>query len=255
MSPTMPDTPATAADPAVRGGAPRVAGKPIPDDLIDKVDERRLTKLERAVRRTRRWLTHYPDGEPREDGEWGLPDGRVAVKPLPEGEVAKAFLLFRDAIPALTAELRGLMARRVLLMEENNLLHEAVRELHWSARRYCDGRSTYAVGAFNDITRKLLAADVRLDTPDGGPWARDGMGRAYDGLSDEEAASVRAPSAVERTAWARIEALEAENQRLRAWMATVCDRMPEDGTARDAAEWVEADAEKVLTRTNAGEAS
>jgi len=57
---------------------------------------------------------------------------------------------------------------------------------HW-ARRYCDGRMTYVVKEFNAITRALKAAGVPLESPDGTIWARDGMGRAYDGLSPEEA--------------------------------------------------------------------
>lgn len=55
--------------------------------------------------------------------------------------------------------------------------------LHWMARRYADGRSSYSPGLFNDITRKLLAAGVELKTPH---FARDGMGRRFDRLTDEQ---------------------------------------------------------------------
>lgn len=57
--------------------------------------------------------------------------------------------------------------------------------LHWMARRYADGRSSYSPGLFNGITRKLLAAGAELKTPH---FARDGMGRRFDGLTDEQVA-------------------------------------------------------------------
>ncbi len=67
-------------------------------------------------------------------------------------------------------------------------LVEVVREFHWLARRYCDHRMSSAVGAFNAAVRWLLARGVRLDpTGDATIWARDRMGRAYDGLSEAEA--------------------------------------------------------------------
>lgn len=67
-------------------------------------------------------------------------------------------------------------------------LEEIVILLHWTSRRYCSGRSSYIPHAFNAATRALLALGVRLTPADGTLWARDGMGRAYDGLSDAEAA-------------------------------------------------------------------
>ena len=60
-----------------------------------------------------------------------------------------------------------------------------VMSLHWMARRYADGRSSYSPGLFNGITRKLLGAGVELKSPH---FARDGMGRRYDGLTDEQVA-------------------------------------------------------------------
>mgnify|MGYP001603791364 CR=1 FL=1 len=68
------------------------------------------------------------------------------------------------------------------------LLERAVKELHWMARRYADGRKTYVTSSLNYLTRDLLAAGVEFEQPDGAPWARDGNGRAYDRLTDEEAA-------------------------------------------------------------------
>lgn len=61
----------------------------------------------------------------------------------------------------------------------------SIMSLHWMARRYADGRSSYSPGLFNAVTRKLLAAGAELKRP---LFARDGMGRRYDGLTDEQAA-------------------------------------------------------------------
>lgn len=58
--------------------------------------------------------------------------------------------------------------------------------LHWMARRYADGRMSYVTGLFNDITRYLLVIGCELKPDDGTIWARDGHGRAFDGLTDEE---------------------------------------------------------------------
>lgn len=55
--------------------------------------------------------------------------------------------------------------------------------LHWMARRYADGRSSYSPGLFNGIARKLLSSGVELKRPH---FARDGMGRDFDGLTDAE---------------------------------------------------------------------
>lgn len=67
-------------------------------------------------------------------------------------------------------------------------LREIVVDLHWMARRYANGRQSYAVGLFNRHTRALLALGVPLNaTADETIWARDAQGSAYDGLSDAEA--------------------------------------------------------------------
>jgi hypothetical protein len=68
-------------------------------------------------------------------------------------------------------------------------LEKAVRCFHWMARRYADGRASYAPGSFNDHVRKLISAGIKLETP---LYARDGMGRAYDGLNDEDVAAAEA---------------------------------------------------------------
>lgn len=67
-------------------------------------------------------------------------------------------------------------------------------DLHWMARRYADGRQSYATGMFNQITRSLIAMGLKLNaTGDGTVWARDGAGRGCDGLTDEEASLGSAP--------------------------------------------------------------
>ena len=63
-----------------------------------------------------------------------------------------------------------------------------VIDLHWMARRYADGRQSYAPGLFNEHTREAIRLGVELNpTADGTVWARDGDGRACDHLTDVEA--------------------------------------------------------------------
>ena len=74
------------------------------------------------------------------------------------------------------------------LVRENTVLRAICTEMHWMARRYADMRSTYAPGILNDCTKQLLRLDVKLnEESDGIIWARDGMGRKFDGLTDEQA--------------------------------------------------------------------
>jgi hypothetical protein len=62
-------------------------------------------------------------------------------------------------------------------------LIEIVRNFHWMARRYADGRMSYVTGLFNDHVRALQQMGVELNpTGDETVWAKDGMGRAFDGL-------------------------------------------------------------------------
>lgn len=71
-------------------------------------------------------------------------------------------------------------------------LTKDVVDLHWMARRYADGRQSYSTAMFNEITRRILRAGIKLNpTGDGTIWARDAMGRGFDRLSDEEAAQGR----------------------------------------------------------------
>lgn len=66
-------------------------------------------------------------------------------------------------------------------------LVEIVKDLHWMARRYADGRMTYASKLFNDHTNDLLVMGVEIRPTDGSLYATDGMGRQFDGLSDDQA--------------------------------------------------------------------
>ena len=54
------------------------------------------------------------------------------------------------------------------------------------ARRYADGRSTYAPSMLNEMTRQALSFGVELQKPH---FARDGMGRSFDNLSPEDVAA------------------------------------------------------------------
>lgn len=101
-------------------------------------------------------------------------------------------------------------------MDENKLKRIVV-DFHWMARRYCDGRQTYATSVFNQNTRDLIAMGVRPNAiGDGTPWARDGGGRSYDLLTDEEAALGQPPDYLHGDLERRAEAAEAEVARLRA---------------------------------------
>lgn len=66
-------------------------------------------------------------------------------------------------------------------------LQKVIQDIHWMARRYADGRMSYSTKMFNDAIKKAMEYGVELRQTDGTLFARDGMGRAYDGLSDAEA--------------------------------------------------------------------
>lgn len=84
---------------------------------------------------------------------------------------------------------------RILELErENATLRRLIVPLAAWARRYCDGRSTYATNWYNEIVRELIKLGIkpRPDPACGGQvWARDGGGRAFDGLTDDEAADIQ----------------------------------------------------------------
>lgn len=62
-------------------------------------------------------------------------------------------------------------------------IDQIIYDLHWMARRYADGRSSYAPGSLNDNVRTLLEMGYELKRPF---FARDGMGRQFDGLSEQD---------------------------------------------------------------------
>lgn len=79
-------------------------------------------------------------------------------------------------------------------VEENRVLRKALRDTLWMARRYADHRCTYTPSLYNNAVRALEAIGfcVEVDKTVNTKWARDGMGRAFDGLTDEEAAEIPA---------------------------------------------------------------
>lgn len=90
-------------------------------------------------------------------------------------------------LSSLNEALQGLTKRE--LRDRCATLEAIVADFHWLARRYADRRQSYATSLFNEHTRTLLRLGIPLNpTGDGTLWARDLMGRAYDGLTEEEAA-------------------------------------------------------------------
>jgi len=70
-----------------------------------------------------------------------------------------------------------------------HILQKICQDFHWMARRYCDGRSTYATSLFNGGTGQLLRMGIQLNQGgDGTVWASDGMGKRFDGVTDEDLA-------------------------------------------------------------------
>ena len=70
------------------------------------------------------------------------------------------------------------------VMDENTRLRYIASRLQSMARRYCDGRMTYAVSECNEYTRELLKMGITLNACDGTLWAKDGMA-SCDSLSPE----------------------------------------------------------------------
>ena len=74
------------------------------------------------------------------------------------------------------------------IKEENQILRNICADLHWMARRYADGRSTYATSMVNEHVKTLLSMGVKLRPgADETIWASDGNGRRFDGLTDAQA--------------------------------------------------------------------
>jgi hypothetical protein len=92
----------------------------------------------------------------------------------------------------------GKMKNKKQLENENATLKKICVNLAWQARRYCDGRSSYVTSMFNEDMRTLISLGVDLNaTGDGTIWARDAMGRNFDGLTDAEAAMGEKPTNIQ----------------------------------------------------------
>lgn len=57
---------------------------------------------------------------------------------------------------------------------ENKLLRQMFQSISWMARRYADGRRTYAVSMYNDAVKQALSLGIELNNSDGTIWAGDG---------------------------------------------------------------------------------
>jgi hypothetical protein len=90
-------------------------------------------------------------------------------------------------------------------------LVQIVVDFHWMARRYCDGRSTYAPHLLNEHVRVLQQMGIELNpTGDNAVFARDGAGRVYDKLP-EDAVRLAEHDDLRYTLLEAIEAWRAKN--------------------------------------------
>lgn len=85
--------------------------------------------------------------------------------------------------------------QRITPAREIRLLRKAIQDVWWMARRYCDGRSTYAASTYNQHTRNLLALGIELnptgeEAAQGRPpeWLPPAEQRDYEQLRAELAA-------------------------------------------------------------------
>lgn len=82
----------------------------------------------------------------------------------------------------LVGELRALMEKATDALEtalaERDEARSIVRDIHWMAQRYADGRKSYAVGLYNDAIIKAISwcPDVKS--------AVDGMAPEYQSRAD-----------------------------------------------------------------------
>lgn len=73
------------------------------------------------------------------------------------------------------------------LLAENAQLRGIIADIYWMARRYADGRSTYAPSTYNGAIRRAVALDCHLAVTAEGLFASDGSARAdAAGLTEEE---------------------------------------------------------------------
>lgn len=77
-----------------------------------------------------------------------------------------------SSVARLRTELETVKGERDALQNEFDAVGVALRDLHWMARRYADGRRSYAPGLFNEHTKTLLMLNIALDGSEG-LFARD----------------------------------------------------------------------------------
>lgn len=134
------------------------------------------------------------------------------------------------------------MSSFALLQEcrlEIERLHDIAVDLHWMARRYADGRQSYATSLFNGHTRTLIAMGVDLNsTGDQTVWARDAGGRAYDGLTEAEAGQGDPPD------WTH-DGMQRENERLRTGIESIIRQCRESAVMGGRPEDLEAVADEL----------
>lgn len=79
------------------------------------------------------------------------------------------------------------MTKETLTSENAQLRHDLECTIGM-ARRYADGRSTYAPDVVNRVVERMLARKQPINPgADGIIWARDGWGRKCDGLTEAQA--------------------------------------------------------------------
>lgn len=143
-------------------------------------------------------LTKKEAIEKAESGEWKVltPEARVRMQ-IYEDFLCMPFNIYHEALekvlgrPVYTHELADSEKLRKEYEMHNETIRFAcesiIRDTLWMARRYADGRNTYAVSMYNRAARaaKTLGIIEDKDMPDG-YWALDGSGPEYDGLTKEE---------------------------------------------------------------------
>ena len=112
------------------------------------------------------------------------------------------------------------------LKVENEELKRFCVDLQWMAKRYAEGRQTYAPSTVNNITRRLIEMGLPLNPcGEGTVWARDGGGRSFSSLSEEEWNKGEPLSKWDTIAYnEEFKALRAENQRLREAFKPIVER-------------------------------
>lgn len=81
-----------------------------------------------------------------------------------------------EAAPSIVLDLLAELDR---VTGERDEARGVVRETLWMARRYADGRQSYAVGMFNDAATIAEAGGYAVGEPDGTILAKDGLRPEY----------------------------------------------------------------------------